>query len=164
MGVVLRKVFREATFCLEHAEIWKGMVINMEYRAHNYKEAEQYLNEVPRFTTKNPLEETRGFYQYLLSAPACRRHSLASSFMLQEPMARVLYVLIWIPFAGKADIIRDYLPHPIWLLRESGFGLMERWSVKRNSWKLSTGWQNRLTVIINIGKVISPLILNGFSS
>ena len=68
MGVVLRKVFREATFCLEHAEIWKGMVINMEYRAHNYKEAEQYLNEVPRFTTKNPLEETRGFYQYLLSA------------------------------------------------------------------------------------------------
>ena len=41
-------------------------VINMEYRAHNYKEAEQYLNEVPRFTTKNPLEETRGFYQYLL--------------------------------------------------------------------------------------------------
>ncbi len=64
----MRKVFREATFCLEHAEIWKGMVINMEYRAHNYKEAEQYLNEVPRFTTKNPLEETRGFYQYLLSA------------------------------------------------------------------------------------------------
>ena len=30
MGVVLRKVFREATFCLEHAEIWKGMVINMK--------------------------------------------------------------------------------------------------------------------------------------
>ena len=26
----MRKVFREATFCLEHAEIWKGMVINMK--------------------------------------------------------------------------------------------------------------------------------------
>lgn len=31
----------------------------------NYEEAEQYLNEVPRFTTKNPLEETRGFYRFL---------------------------------------------------------------------------------------------------
>lgn len=45
----------------------KGMVSRMEVRAQNYSMAEQYLNEVPRFTTKNPLEETKGFYRYLLS-------------------------------------------------------------------------------------------------
>lgn len=30
-----------------------------------YKQAEEYILEVPKFTTKNPLEETRGFYQFL---------------------------------------------------------------------------------------------------
>ena len=45
----------------------KGMVSRMEVRAQNYSMAEQYLNEVPRFTTKNPLEKTKGFYRYLLS-------------------------------------------------------------------------------------------------
>lgn len=33
----------------------------------SYEEIEAYLLEVPKFTKKNPLEETRGFYQYLLS-------------------------------------------------------------------------------------------------
>lgn len=31
-----------------------------------YIEAEEYLAEVPKFTKKNPLEETRGFYDFLL--------------------------------------------------------------------------------------------------
>jgi len=30
-----------------------------------YKQAEEYILEVPKFTTKNPLEETRGFYRFL---------------------------------------------------------------------------------------------------
>lgn len=30
-----------------------------------YKQAEEYILEVPKFTTKNPLEETKGFYQFL---------------------------------------------------------------------------------------------------
>ena len=32
-----------------------------------YEEVEAYLLDVPKFTKKNPLEETRGFYQFLLS-------------------------------------------------------------------------------------------------
>ncbi len=31
-----------------------------------YVEAEEYLAEVPKFTKKNPLEETRGFYRFLI--------------------------------------------------------------------------------------------------
>ena len=31
----------------------------------NYAQAEEYLNEVPKFTSKNPLEETRKFYDYI---------------------------------------------------------------------------------------------------
>ncbi len=31
-----------------------------------YIEAEEYLAEVPKFTKKNPLEETRGFYRFLI--------------------------------------------------------------------------------------------------
>lgn len=30
-----------------------------------YKQAEEYILEVPKFTSKNPLEETRGFYHFL---------------------------------------------------------------------------------------------------
>ena len=30
-----------------------------------YRQAEEYTLEVPKFTSKNPLEETRGFYQFL---------------------------------------------------------------------------------------------------
>lgn len=41
-----------------------------EYRTKSYPEAEEYLNQVPRFTAKNPLEETRQFYQYLQSGKA----------------------------------------------------------------------------------------------
>lgn len=33
----------------------------------SYEEVEAYLLEVPKFTKKNPLEETKAFYQYLLS-------------------------------------------------------------------------------------------------
>lgn len=36
----------------------------------SYEEIEAYLLEVPKFTKKNPLEETKGFYQYLLSEEA----------------------------------------------------------------------------------------------
>ncbi|MBQ7944441.1 MAG: bifunctional folylpolyglutamate synthase/dihydrofolate synthase [Lachnospiraceae bacterium] len=32
-----------------------------------YTEAEAYLSEVPKFTKKNPLEETKGFYDFLLN-------------------------------------------------------------------------------------------------
>lgn len=32
---------------------------------HTYKQAQDYILEVPKFTTKNPLEETRGFYRFL---------------------------------------------------------------------------------------------------
>ncbi len=31
-----------------------------------YKQAEEYILEIPKFTSKNPLEETRGFYRFLL--------------------------------------------------------------------------------------------------
>jgi dihydrofolate synthase/folylpolyglutamate synthase len=31
----------------------------------DYTEAEGFLNNVPRFTAKNPIEETRGFYEFL---------------------------------------------------------------------------------------------------
>ena len=34
-------------------------------KIRTYKQAEEYILEVPKFTTKNPLEETRGFYQFL---------------------------------------------------------------------------------------------------
>lgn len=33
--------------------------------ARSYAEAEHLLEEVPRFTKKNPLEETRGFYEFI---------------------------------------------------------------------------------------------------
>ncbi len=41
------------------------MMYNREIRT--YAEAENYILEVPKFTTKNPLEETRGFYRFLQS-------------------------------------------------------------------------------------------------
>ena len=36
-----------------------------EKEAADYSEAERFLSEVPMFTTKNPLEETRGFYHFV---------------------------------------------------------------------------------------------------
>ena len=36
-----------------------------EKEAADYSEAERILSEVPKFTTKNPLEETRGFYNFV---------------------------------------------------------------------------------------------------
>lgn len=36
-----------------------------EQTAANYEEAERLLSEIPKFTTKNPLEETRGFYDFV---------------------------------------------------------------------------------------------------
>lgn len=36
-----------------------------EIEAVNYDAAEQFLSEVPKFTTKNPLEETKGFYHFV---------------------------------------------------------------------------------------------------
>ncbi len=36
-----------------------------ETKAANYAEAEQFISEVPKFTSKNPLEETRGFYSFI---------------------------------------------------------------------------------------------------
>lgn len=36
-----------------------------ETEAINYDAAEQFLSEVPKFTTKNPLEQTKGFYRFV---------------------------------------------------------------------------------------------------
>lgn len=36
-----------------------------EIEAGSYEEAEHFISEVPKFTSKNPLEETRGFYEFL---------------------------------------------------------------------------------------------------
>ncbi len=36
-----------------------------EQIAQSYAEAEHLLEEIPRFTQKNPLEDTRGFYEYI---------------------------------------------------------------------------------------------------
>lgn len=36
-----------------------------ETMAADYAKAEQFLSEVPKFTTKNPLEETKGFYAFI---------------------------------------------------------------------------------------------------
>ena len=33
----------------------------------NYNDVEKYLNEVPKFSSKNPFEATKGFYTYLQS-------------------------------------------------------------------------------------------------
>lgn len=41
------------------------MLLNLSVK--DYEEAERYLLEIPKFTSKNPLEKTRGFYQYLFS-------------------------------------------------------------------------------------------------
>lgn len=38
-----------------------------EQIARSYAEAERILEEVPRFTKKNPMEETKGFYEYIQS-------------------------------------------------------------------------------------------------
>ncbi|MBD5451412.1 MAG: bifunctional folylpolyglutamate synthase/dihydrofolate synthase, partial [Lachnospiraceae bacterium] len=37
----------------------------IEEKAQNYQEAEQFLSEVPKFTSKNPLAETKGFYAFV---------------------------------------------------------------------------------------------------
>lgn len=36
-----------------------------EQIARSYAEAERFLEDVPRFTKKNPMEQTRGFYEYV---------------------------------------------------------------------------------------------------
>lgn len=36
-----------------------------EKEAVNYDAAERFLSEVPKFTTKNPLEQTKGFYRFV---------------------------------------------------------------------------------------------------
>ena len=61
------------------------MVIGMELRAQNYNTAEQYLNDVPKFTTKNPLEATKRFYQYLLS-------DQAATEIKEEKLGAVIHV------------------------------------------------------------------------
>jgi len=37
----------------------------IEEKAESYQEAERFLSEVPKFTSKNPLEETKGFYVFV---------------------------------------------------------------------------------------------------
>lgn len=37
----------------------------IEMKVSNYDEAEIFLSDVPKFTKKNPLEETRGFYDFI---------------------------------------------------------------------------------------------------
>ena len=37
----------------------------MKEQIKTYAQAEAFLNDVPRFTKKNPMEETRGFYEYI---------------------------------------------------------------------------------------------------
>lgn len=36
-------------------------------RFNSYLEAENYLNDIPRFTSKNPIEKTKAFYEYIES-------------------------------------------------------------------------------------------------
>ncbi|MBO5145492.1 MAG: bifunctional folylpolyglutamate synthase/dihydrofolate synthase [Lachnospiraceae bacterium] len=43
-----------------------------EIIARSYAEAEKFLNDVPKFTKKNPLQETTGFYEYLQDCDAGR--------------------------------------------------------------------------------------------
>lgn len=66
-------------------ECRKGRVIGMEYSASNYIEAEEYLCDIPKFTTKNPLEETRGFYEYLQSEEA-------GTGIKEEQLGRIVHV------------------------------------------------------------------------
>lgn len=47
-----------AIFCVGEREM-------REIEAERYEEAERFISEVPKFTSKNPLEETRGFYEFL---------------------------------------------------------------------------------------------------
>ena len=35
-----------------------------EIIAKTYHEAEEFLSEIPKFTKKNPFEETKGFYTF----------------------------------------------------------------------------------------------------
>lgn len=41
-----------------------------EIIAQSYAQAEAFLDEVPKFTKKNPLQETKGFYEYLQNCDA----------------------------------------------------------------------------------------------
>ena len=53
-----------------------------EERARTYAEIVEFMAAVPKFTTKNPMDETRGFYDYIQScedgryrkADPCRRN------------------------------------------------------------------------------------------
>jgi dihydrofolate synthase/folylpolyglutamate synthase len=49
-----------------------------------YIEAEEFLNNVPRFTTKNPLEATRGFYEFI--------QSISNSECCEEKLGRIIHV------------------------------------------------------------------------
>lgn len=42
----------------------KGKYIDMKI-VNSYLEAEEYLNEVPKFSQKNPMIKTKKFYEYL---------------------------------------------------------------------------------------------------
>lgn len=54
--------------CLWYCELFyayedlRGM---SESKVEKYDDAERFLSEVPKFTTKNPLKETKGFYDFL---------------------------------------------------------------------------------------------------
>lgn len=43
-----------------------------EQCVYTYAEAERFMADVPKFTAKNPMEETRGFYRYIQSCEADR--------------------------------------------------------------------------------------------
>ena len=55
-----------------------------EITAQSYADAEAFLAEVPKFTKKNPLEETKGFYKYIQE---CEGHRYA-----EERLGKVIHV------------------------------------------------------------------------
>lgn len=50
----------------------------------NYAEAEEYLNSVPKFTSKNPMEKTKKFYEYI--------QSVQNGKYREENLGRIVHV------------------------------------------------------------------------
>ena len=64
--------------------LWGGVALANEMHIGNYQVAEAFLAEVPKFTRKNPLEQSKAFYQYIQ-----QNHSAAFA---EKNLGRIVHV------------------------------------------------------------------------
>ncbi len=64
--------------------LWGGATLANEMHIKNYQVAEAFLSEVPKFTRKNPLEQSKAFYQYIQ-----QNHSAAFA---EKNLGRIVHV------------------------------------------------------------------------